>query len=390
MKKIYTIKKRIIKTFLPIFSLLAFVLISKISAIGFAYGADAEKKASRSGIKTCMDKIVYDTINTFPMDLAKIITDYAFYSAPTKLKRSLDTKLYLIRDTVELDNDLMAIISANGLHILNLKTEELAQVTDAPKGYVSKVSNNGLLVFNDFNDQDKTGKMIIWNANTRKAVAIVPSKEEHPEMAISADGNFMAILENGKDDTNAKVDILNLKTNKIVNSIQLNNKISNSANTRLNITADGMLVAANSKSVEVYGMHSGKILQTIKENNFMNTRLQVLSNSKVATVGIDSEDYRPIVQIYDVKSGEIIKKFKGHQHDITSLQVLPDGQIVSSAESRSQHTFGGEILIWNPEKNKDDDVRSLENTTDIINNVIVLKDGGLISSTRSGVMKIWE
>ena len=132
----------------------------------------------------------------------------------------------------------------------------------------------------------------------------------------------------GERDT--KIKIWNLTTFECIKVIERHSTMI----LYLELNTDGILFSLSFyKTVELWQLDSGKLLQSIKFDSSINC-IKILNTNLIAAASENGE-----IRIYDLNlNGQHVKSIIAHKSNVYRLHLLSNGNLLS--------TSGGEIKLW--------------------------------------------
>ena len=184
-------------------------------------------------------------------------------------------------------------------------------------------------------------------------------------------------------------------TNTNIEQIQSNLKVRNKGSRTLkghlsdinsiDISLDGFTIISGSsdKTIKVWFLNSGKLLQTLKNHSNNVNTISIGSNDKIFASGSSDKT----VKICDINTGKVLKTlkgfFQGHIAPVLSISISQNNQfLVSSGADWS-------IKLWhiNHEMVKD----NLLGHSDVVTSVVISNDSkNIISASLDKTIKVWD
>jgi WD40 repeat protein len=124
-------------------------------------------------------------------------------------------------------------------------------------------------------------------------------------------------------------------------------------------------------------------LSSIKNNAIIGehidciTYMILLPNGYIASASSDKT-----VKIWNFEKNILIKTLEGHTEGVSCLALLQDGKIASSAHDKT-------VKIWDCGNNHKS-INTLYGLIVSVRNLLVLKNGNLISGDVIGICKVWD
>ncbi|WP_414528936.1 WD40 repeat domain-containing protein [Nodularia chucula] len=145
-----------------------------------------------------------------------------------------------------------------------------------------------------------------------------------------------------------------------------------------------MAVDNLNKTVTVYNLLTGKIIQTLSDSK----RISSIAISKDGKF-LASGHWDKTITIWDIESGVILGKLggflsrNGHETEVTALSFSYDGQLIASASS------DGIMKIWNLRTGELIETVSAHLGT-IKSLIFTPDDQSIISASSDHTIKVWE
>ena len=173
------------------------------------------------------------------------------------------------------------------------------------------------------------GTIVIWNLNNSTKVKTFKAHDDWiPCLLLTGDDQSKLISCSGEGDTRIK--IWNLTTFECIKVIECHSTMI----LYLELNTDGILFSLSFyKTVELWQLDSGKLLQSIKFDSSINC-IKILNTNLIAAASENGE-----IRIYDLNlNSQHVKSIIAHKSNVYRLHLLSNGNLLSSS--------GGEIKLW--------------------------------------------
>jgi len=195
------------------------------------------------------------------------------------------------------------------------------------------------------------GTIRIWDSKTGEEIKKIEVRDHVKKGEMYAFGDNIVYRDGDS------VFLLNPKTGKKLKKLEI------PRHRPITFTSDGKVISGYDKTIRVWDLETGKILEELEGHTHGITKLASLPDSKLISAGLDD-----IARIWDLETGEEVNKIRLHRN-LKALAVAPDGKIISGGGVNE------EIHVWDPETGKE--IKRL--IAPSLNVVYVSHDGKIIT-----------
>ena len=152
--------------------------------------------------------------------------------------------------------------------------------------------------------------------------------------SLSSDGKFFAL-----GDKSGKVKIWNVNSKKIIKEFK-----NNASVTVVSFSRDGMYIAAGllNKSIKIWDIKRGECVKTFSNVDPDGILSLVLGKKYIVFASLGRK-----IKVLDRETGQLIKRFSVNKKFIFSLAVSPDEAFVAVVDSKIPNSVGAAFKIWN-------------------------------------------
>ena len=260
---------------------------------------------------------------------------------------------------------------------------EILMVFFAPDGKSVLNSNN--------NVGKKTINIKRWNWNDAQKVTTIDGVNEIAGKNSQDESSYFNIIGYSFDqskvlcysslDYSTKIDVVDLKTSEIVNSIDLEAGID-----RAILSPNGKYLAAEDfTNIKLYNIETKTLLKSVRSYIFWNESINFSPDGKYIVSG-GNDSIENVVKVWEVPSYRLVMQMNGHVNAINSVCYSPDGKYIVSG------SCDGYIKVWDASNGAE--VRSLTGEKQsMISSVNFSPDGKYLVSGHYNdeyAVKLWD